>query len=90
MSLLSLLVYSFMRRFPGLGHQPDIVLEGFDGRDSYMILEVKTYEPAADAWIARQHADTSRGAAHRHLERTLAPASMPSQPTSPVRHACGS
>ena len=26
---------SFMRRFPGLGHQPDIVLEGFDGRDSY-------------------------------------------------------
>jgi hypothetical protein len=22
---------SFMQRFPGLGHQPDIVLEGFDG-----------------------------------------------------------
>ena len=22
---------SFMRRFPELGHQPDIVLEGFDG-----------------------------------------------------------
>ena len=64
---------SFMRRFPGLGHQPDIVLEGFDGRDSYTILEVKTCEPAGDAWIARQHTDTSRGAAHRHLERTLAP-----------------
>ena len=64
---------SFMRRFPGLGHQPDIVLEGFDGRDSYTILEVKTCEPAGDAWIARQHTDTSRGAAHRYLERTLAP-----------------
>ena len=64
---------SFMRRFPGLGHQPDIVLEGFDGRDSYTILEVKTCEPAGDAYIARQHTDTSRGAAHRHLERTLAP-----------------
>ena len=62
-----------MRRFPGLGHQPDIVLEGFDGGDSYTILEVKTCEPAGDAWIARQHTDTSRGAAHRHLERTLAP-----------------
>ena len=37
---------SFMRRFPGLGHQPDIVLEGFDGRDSYTILEIKTCEPA--------------------------------------------
>ena len=46
---------SFMRRFPRLGHQPDIVLEGFDGRDSYTILEVKTCEPAGDAWIARQH-----------------------------------
>ncbi len=43
-----------MRRFPGLGHQPDIVLEGFDGRDSYTILEVKTCEPAGDAYIARQ------------------------------------
>ena len=29
---------SFMRRFPGLGHQPDIVLEGLD---SYTSLEVK-------------------------------------------------
>ena len=64
---------SFMRRFPRLGHQPDIVLEGFDGRDSYTILEVKTCEPAEDAYIARQHADTSRGAAHRYLEQTLAP-----------------
>ena len=51
---------SFMRRFPELGHQPDIVLEGFDGRDSYTILEVKTCEPAGDAWVARQHTDTSR------------------------------
>jgi hypothetical protein len=33
----------------------------------------KTNEPAGDAWIARQHTDTSRGAAHRYLERTLAP-----------------
>ena len=36
-------------------------------------MEVKTCEPAGDTYIARQHTDTSRGAAHRHLERTLAP-----------------
>jgi hypothetical protein len=42
-------------------------------RDSYTILEVKTCEPAGDAWIARQHTDTSLGAAHRYLEQTLAP-----------------
>ena len=48
-------------------------MEGFDGRDSYTILEVKTCEPAGDAYIARQHTDTSRGAAHRYLEQTLAP-----------------
>jgi hypothetical protein len=62
-----------MRRFPRLGHQPDIVLQGFDGRDSYTILEVKTCEPAGGSYIARQHTDTSRGAAHRYLEQTLAP-----------------
>ena len=45
------------------------------------ILEVKTCEPAGDTSIARQHTDTSRGAAHRHLERTLAP----SQYTIPAR-----
>ena len=82
---------SFMRRFPRLGHQPDIVLEGFDGRDSYTILEVKTCEPAGDAWIARQHTDTSRGAAHRYLEQTLAPSqyTVPAH-TSRARLACGS
>jgi hypothetical protein len=54
---------SFMRRFPGLGHQPGIVLEGFDGRDSYTILEVKTCEPAGDAYIARHtESRTPRGA----------------------------
>ena len=83
---------SFMRRFPELGHQPDIVLEGFDGRDSYTILEVKTCEPAGDAyWIARQHTDTSRGA--RRTATSSGPwrlASIPSQPTGPVRLACGS
>ena len=29
-------------------------------------------EPAGDAYIARQHTDTSRGAAHRYLEQTFA------------------
>ena len=81
---------SFMRRFPGLGHQPDIVLEGFDGRDSYTILEVKTCEPAGDAYIARQHTDTSRGAAHRTSSGPSRLASTPSRPTGPVRLACGS
>ena len=64
---------SFMQRFPGLGHQPDIVLEGFDGRGSYTILEIKTCEPAGATYIARRHTDTTRGAAHRYLEQILAP-----------------
>ena len=77
---------AFMQRFPGLGHQPDIVLEGFDGRDSYTILEIKTCEPAGDTYIAHQHTATSRGAAHRFLERTFAPGqyTIPAhQPGSP-------
>ena len=54
---------SFMRRFPELGHQPDIVLEGFDERDSYTILEVKTCEPAGDASPGlRASTRTPRGA----------------------------
>ena len=57
---------SFMRRFPGLGHQPDIVLEGFDGRDSYTILEVKTCEPAGDACL-------DCAPAHGHLAGRGAP-----------------
>ena len=77
---------AFMQRFPGLGHQPDIVLEGFDGRDSYTILEIKTCEPAGDTYIAHQHTATSRGAAHRFLEQTFAPGqyTMPAhQPGAP-------
>ena len=77
---------SFMRRFPGLGHQPDIVLEGFDGRDSYTILEIKTCEPAGDTYIAHHRTATSRGAAHRFLEQTFAPGqyTMPAhQPGAP-------
>ena len=72
-----------MRRFPELGHQPDIVLEGFDGRDSYTILEVKTCEPAGDAYIARRHTDTSRGAAHVSESNTPEPIATPR--SSPVR-----
>ena len=81
---------SFMRRFPGLGHQPDIVLEGFDGRDSYTILEVKTCEPAGDASGLRASTRTPRGA--RRTATSSGPwrlASIPSQPTGPVRLACG-
>ena len=53
---------SLVPSFPGLGHQPDIVLQGFDGRDSYTILEVKTCEPAGGSYIARQPTRTPRGA----------------------------
>jgi len=55
---------SFMQRFPGLGHQPDIVLEGFDGPGSYTILEIKTCEPAGDTFIAHRHTATSRRATY--------------------------
>ena len=77
---------SFMQRFPGLGHQPDIVLEGFDGPGSYTILEIKTCEPAGDTFIAHRHTATSRGAAHRFLEQTYSPGqyTMPAhQPGAP-------
>ena len=68
---------SFMQRFPGLGHQPDIVLEDFDGRDSYTILEIKTCEPAGATYIARRHTDSSRGPAHRYVEQTFATGQYP-------------
>ena len=73
---------------------PDIVLQGFDGRDSYTILEIKTCEPAGATYIARRHTDTTRGAAHRYLEQTLAPGqyTLPTYfpPTSWESPACAS
>ena len=84
---------SFMRRFPGLGHQPDIVLEGFDGRDSYTILEVKTCEPAGDAYRPTLRASTRTPRGARRTATSSGPwrlASIPSQPTGPARLACGS
>ena len=43
------------------------------GATRYTILEIKTCEPAGATYIARRHTDTTRGAAHRYLEQTLAP-----------------
>ena len=70
---------AFMQRFPGLGHQPDIVLEGFDGRDSYTILEIKTCELAGDTYIAHT--------THGHLAGCGAPLPRADLRTRPVYHA---
>ena len=53
---------SFMRRFPGLGHQPKIVLEGFDGRDSYTILDRSRRVSLPETPGSRASTRTPRGA----------------------------
>ncbi len=58
----------------GLRHRPDIVLVGFDGPRSYVLIDVKTFDPAGVTWITRRHTDTVRLAAHAWLESTFAPA----------------
>ena len=43
----------------GLPHIPDIVLEGFDGPGTFILVqEVKTFDPAGDTHIEARHTET--------------------------------
>ena len=48
----------------GLQHRPDIVLRGFDGPQSYTLLDIKTFDAAGATHVASQHTDARRFAAH--------------------------
>jgi hypothetical protein len=85
---------SLMQRFPGLGHQPDILLEGLAATRAWQLHDLGDQdlcESAGDTFITHRHTATSRGAAHRFLEQTLLLARpVPCQPTTLQGHpVCG-
>ena len=51
----------------GLRHIPDIVLENFDGPNSFLLIDVKTLDVAGPTHLAVRHTDRVRLAAHRHV-----------------------
>ena len=58
---------------PAAGHAPqaipDIVLENFDGAQSFLLIDVKTLDAAGTTHIAARHTDRTRLAAHRYVTR---------------------
>ena len=56
----------------GLRHRPDIVLVDFDGPQSFVIIDVKTCDPAGATHVADRHTDRIRLAAHTHIARHTA------------------
>jgi hypothetical protein len=48
----------------GLTHRPDIVLRGFDGPQSFTLLDIKTLDAAGVTHVNAQHTDARRLAAH--------------------------
>ena len=53
----------------GLSKVPDIVLENFDGAQSFLLIDVKTLDAAGTTHIAARHTDRTRLAAHRYVTR---------------------
>ena len=49
--------------------RPDIVLRGFDGPQSYTLLDVKTFDAAGASHVASQHTDAGRLAAHTSVAK---------------------
>ena len=54
----------------GLLHRPDLVIRDLDGPRSYTLIDVKVFDPAGDTHVYAHHSDTTRLAAHSHMERT--------------------
>jgi len=74
---------SLMQRFPGLGHQPDILLEGLAATRAWQLHDLGDQdlcESAGDTFITHRHTATSRGAAHRFLEQTYLPTYLLTRP----------
>ena len=51
----------------GLRRILDIVLENFDGPNSFLLIDVKTLDVAGPTHLAVRHTDRVRLAAHRHV-----------------------
>ena len=51
----------------GLAHRPDIVLCGYDGAQSYTLLDVKTLDAAGVTHVASHRTDSRRLAAHMSI-----------------------
>ena len=47
-----------------LRHRPDIVVEGWDGPGTYVLIDIKTFDAVGATAIATAHTDTTRGAMH--------------------------
>ena len=54
----------------GLRHRPDLVLR--DDSGGWVLIDVKTLDPAGATHVASAHTDTHRLAAHVRVERTCA------------------
>ena len=54
-----------------LAHTPDLVLIGFDGPRSFLLIELKTFDPAGHSRMPQtsSHTDRDRGLASRHIHR---------------------
>ena len=48
----------------GLAHRPDIVLRGFDGPQSFTLIDIKTFDVAGATHVNAQHTDARRFATH--------------------------
>ena len=74
----------------GLPKQPDIVLADLDGRESFVIVDVKTIDPAGSSALSTLHTDSSRLAHHDRVARQSAVDYFGSPPSPPpgmrVRH----
>ena len=53
----------------GLRKVPDIVLENFDGPQSFLLIDVKTLDAAGLTHVLTRHTDRVRLAAHRFVTR---------------------
>ena len=54
----------------GLAHRPDIVVRGMDGAmDSYVLIDIKTFDPAGASHRVHERTFEVRGAAHAHVHR---------------------
>ena len=61
----------FMQRYPLVLHRPDIVIDNFDGRGTYLLIDIKTVAPTGRTFRRTKHTDETRLAAQQAREDTL-------------------
>jgi hypothetical protein len=71
-----------------LPHSPDLVLVDFDGRGTFTLIEVKTFDVAGASRIHSSHTDRDRGAAHAHTLCVTRGAMTTASPRLPCPPAC--